>query len=148
MLFIAALMTPWMNYMQALGVTARILADDIFLAGFGEQGHKVFQQALNATHQYLLDMGARIAPDKSYLFASHANVRQWLRQHVWSVIGTTIPTVLHVRDLGAHLNTTARDIGVTLTGRMQNAALLVAKVHRLPIDVATKITIILCKAKA
>ena len=68
MMFIAILMTPWMCFMQTLGISARVLADDILLVGYGDKGHKIFAQALDSTHQYLIDVGAKVAPDKSLLF--------------------------------------------------------------------------------
>lgn len=65
-------------------------------------------------------MGAKIAPSRSVTFTSELADRRWLRTHKRGRLGTTIHVILHVTDLGAHLNTAAdKMVGSALTSRMR-----------------------------
>ena len=44
---------------------------------------KRFATALNRTHEYLEDLGAKVDPDKSYNFAQNKEARRWLAQTRW-----------------------------------------------------------------
>ena len=44
--------------------------------------------------------------------------------------------VLHMRDLGSHLNTTARAVSTTLTKRLRDAARMARRIAKLNMDVA------------
>ncbi len=48
----------------------KVLADDVLMVTEGKTMLRKFVDALNYTHQYLQDMGARVAPSKSFNFAS------------------------------------------------------------------------------
>ena len=50
-------------------------------------------------------MGAKVAPNKSYNFASGRKAALWLKQTTWEFIGATIEVVTDLRYLGAHLTT-------------------------------------------
>ena len=50
-------------------------------------------------------MGARIAPDKSYNFASVKEGKKWLRETWWGHIQGHIGVVDDFRYLGVHLST-------------------------------------------
>ena len=128
--------------------TPRILADDIFLLGIGSEGIENFPGAFEQTHEYITDIGATLAPDKSYTFATHQQHRAWLKTHKWKHINATIPTVLHTRDLGSHLNTTHRTISTTLTNRILQATKCVNTLRHIPITIAKKATIIYTKCLA
>ena len=52
-----------------------------------------FAQAVDKTYMCLRDTGARVAPDKSYNFASNKDARRWLAETKWPTIGTTIRVV-------------------------------------------------------
>ncbi len=65
MLFMAALMRPWILMSKARGCFPRILADDILLIAKGKGAIRMFAAVLNLSHQYLIDMGAKIAHGKS-----------------------------------------------------------------------------------
>ena len=64
-----------------------------------------FTGALNATHKYLHRMGAKLAPDKSYNFASSLKAKKWLNETAWEHIGSSIQVITDCRYLGAHLTT-------------------------------------------
>ena len=76
MMFIALIMRPWVLLMQ-LGYKIRpsVLVDDIFIMANGPNMLQEFVGAMNATHSYLIDLGAKLAPKKSFNFASTATAR-------------------------------------------------------------------------
>ena len=106
MLFVAVIMRPWVGMMTTLGLTPRVLADDILLIAEGPEGYAKFQSHFDTTHDYIHTMGATLAPSKSYAFATHNTTRAWLKSHIWTHLNQTIKVVLHTRDLGNHINTT------------------------------------------
>ena len=75
MCFLALLLVPWAHAVQTAHTLPRILADDISITGLGQGGYDEFMSTCNATHQYLQDMGAQVAPKKCYLFSSHSETR-------------------------------------------------------------------------
>ena len=82
-----------------------------------------FQYAFSKTHEHLEDMGAKIAPQKCYVFSSEKPAREWLRKHKWRRLKKQVPVINDCRDLGAHFNVKqdAR-YGTTLTDRLKGAA--------------------------
>ncbi len=133
MLFIAVLFRPWLVMMQGMNIVGRILADDITILGFGQEGHSNFENAYNSTHKYFHDIGARVSTKKCYAFASHAATREWLNMHVWAHLNDRIKVVQHIRDLGGHINTTVAAIATTLNARMQQAGTYARHIRFLPI---------------
>ena len=79
----AVLLVPWVNRMEAMGVKARILADDMFIIAEGPDHIQKFLDAVNETHQMLQDMGAKVAPNKSMNFSSVPSTAKWLAAHKW-----------------------------------------------------------------
>ena len=70
MAMVALIMRPWIMLMRTFtGIQSYILADDVLIVATGKQMIGHFTNALNATHDYLNRMGARVAPDKSHNFA-------------------------------------------------------------------------------
>ena len=68
---VALIMKPWIVMVKKYtGISVYILADDVLIIATGIKMLSKFAKALNATHQYLHQMGAKVAPDKSYNFAS------------------------------------------------------------------------------
>ena len=65
--------------MRDEGVEGRVLADDIMLIARGTDHARKFERALNLTHDYIRDMGGKIAPAKSTTFSSCDKVMQWLK---------------------------------------------------------------------
>ena len=79
MAMVALIMRSWVLLMRTYaGVRCFILAGDVLIVVAGRQMASVFAAALNATHLYLTIMGAKVAPSKSYNFASHPKARAWI----------------------------------------------------------------------
>ena len=122
MMIVALIMRPWVMRMRCyIGVACYILADDVLITAAGEQMYNSFVSALNDTHDYLQQMGARIAPEKSFNFASHLKAREWLERTLWSKIGQGIEVVNDFRYLGSHLSARASLKSSTLTKRLRQA---------------------------
>ena len=120
MMVVALILRPWIMQMREAAVMPRILADDLQIFASGPRRLENLEHAFNLTHEHLEDMGAKIAPAKPVTFTPEPVDRRWLRTHKWRRLGTTKPVILHVRDLGAHLNTAAAQmVGSTLTARMR-----------------------------
>ena len=109
---------------------------------------KLFGKALNLTHCYLEVMGARVAPDKSYNFASTPVVAKWLKEIWWHEIETTIEAVKDFRDLGAHLSTRASTRSPTLNKRRDNALQQLRRLKYCPATVEAKAKAIATKTFA
>ena len=83
------LLRPWLVRMQAQGVSARTLADDIRLLVVQRDGEtqwhleKRFNVALEDTICFLGSMGADIALGKSSIFASYGAARRRYRHAKW-----------------------------------------------------------------
>ena len=68
---VALIMRPWIIMMRKVGgVRCYILADDVLILATGMRMITSLASALNNTHLYLHEMGAKVAPTKSYNFAS------------------------------------------------------------------------------
>ena len=83
MAIVALIMSPWVMLMRTfVGVRCFILADDVLILATGKHMAAIFVKALHATHPYLQKMGAIVAPNKSYNFASHPQVNKmdWRNQ--------------------------------------------------------------------
>ena len=76
-----------------IGISCYILADDVLITGTGMKMVSRFAKALNATHQYLHKMGAKVAPNKSYNFASSNKARRWLKNTLWKYIESSIEVI-------------------------------------------------------
>ena len=143
MMIIALMLRPWMLQMLATIPSPlaypRLLADDMLLYAVGETHFSFFLTAVSAANQYLMDMGAAIATDKSKLFSNDQPIRQWLRNFKWYTInGRCIDTITDWRDLGAHLSVGARRVATSLNGRLQQGIRSVAKAIFLPFDSTKK----------
>ena len=86
MAIVALLMRAWVIEMRSMNVDAKFLADDVLLVAKGKHMLKSYAKALNYTHQYLQDMGSKVAPSKSYNFASTEVGRKWLKETWWKKI--------------------------------------------------------------
>ncbi len=90
MAFMAFLMRPWVMRMRSMKAYPRFLADDIMVSISGKESFERCLPIFNATIDYCVDLGARVAPDKSYTFSSGKNVRKQLINHTWKPIGTAV----------------------------------------------------------
>ena len=68
MMVIALMMRPWLKMVESMGAEGRVLADDILVTAEGPAHAELFEKAYDSTHEYMQDMGARIAPSKSSRF--------------------------------------------------------------------------------
>ena len=118
MMFLALILRPWTHSMQSVGVTPRILADDLMILTSGLNHTSKMHQAINKTHEILQDMGAKVAPKKSFIFTNRSSARKWYANYVWTNIGTTIPVVRSVRDLGGTINTTGKGCSKVIDERI------------------------------
>ena len=107
-----------------------------------------FAKGLNHTHSYLIDMGAKIAPDKNFNFSSTAEGRVWLKNTFWKKLGTAIEVVDNFRYLGAHVNVSGKNTAETLRQRFKKGVSMLMKIARLPVDRAHKAMIIRTKVFA
>ena len=132
MMYIAFLLRPWICKMDEMGAVPRILADDILLFAQGPKHEEVFKQAFEATHVFVADIGANLAPAKSTTFSTVESTRQKLKATVWKYIGQKIKVVVHTRDLGSHLCTGKTLVAPTITDRLIEATKMVERIRRTP----------------
>ena len=98
MMYVALIMRPWIILMRCIpGVQAFILADDVLILATGKGMIGSVAEAVDKTHAYLHSMGAKVAPDKSYNFASTAEGKKWLEQTWWEGIQAKIQVVQDFR---------------------------------------------------
>ena len=119
MAMVALIMRPWVLLMRTyLGIRCFILADDVLIVATGKQMASKFGAALNATHLYLHTMGAKVAPSKSYNFATSAKVKAWIKNVKWDNIEEDIQVVADFMYLGAHINANNATSSGTLDERL------------------------------
>ena len=122
MAVVALLMRPWVIMMRAIpGVKCFILADDVLIIAKGKHMERAAADALNGTHEILKDMGARVAADKSFNFATTKEAREWMENTWWDHLDDGIPVVNDFRYLGAHLSTSQSCVSKTLETRWEKA---------------------------
>ncbi len=138
MMFVALLMRPWIIMMRNANVFATLLADDVLIISVGSRMVGRFAKALDRTHEYLMDMGSRVAPSKSYNFSNSTLAREWLHQTLWPHINTQIDVVKNFRYLGAHLCTGANRHSKTLRSRWTNALTQLRRLRLCPAETMAK----------
>ena len=129
MLFVAFLLRAWILLVQDIGGQARVLADDLMAYAAGDDHENLFKKIFDVTHEYLEDMGAKVAHKKSYTFSTSRTTRARLRGHVWEGVKATIKVVNQARDLGSHINFGCRMVGTTITCRMEKALDKIMKIR-------------------
>ena len=82
MMYTALLMRPWIMLMRELEVTPRVLADDLSVTAFGQEHLTRFVKGIDATHNYIDDMGGQLAPEKSMNCSIDAETTRWLKKHI------------------------------------------------------------------
>ena len=87
-----------------------------------------FARALDTTHKFLHAMGAKVAPAKSFNFASTSSACRWLAATWWDRISSCIAVVKDFRYLGVHLSTQLQRRYDTLERRLGKA---LGQLHRL-----------------
>lgn len=122
MTMVALIMRSWMLEMRThAGISCYILAEDVLIIGTGMKMVSKFAKAVNATHLYLHKMGAKVAPGKSYNFASSNKARRWFKNTLWKHIDCSIEVIADFRYLGAHLTTRQATSSSTLGKRWEKA---------------------------
>ena len=71
-----------MQMLKLQNVIPRTLADDLLIVATGENSLTHIINATESTHEYLADLGSRVATNKSMLFASTEPARKILKQHM------------------------------------------------------------------
>ena len=132
MVIIMLLMRAWIIEMRDTTVKPRDLADDLVMIAPGDKHEEQIKAAVEGAYDYMQDMGAKVATQKSILFSSCPSTRRRLRTHVWEC-GKRIPVVGHARDLGAHLAISNRSYSATLRTRLQQTTEMVREIGKLPI---------------
>eukprot|EP00973_Karenia_brevis_P095406 12427166-Karenia_brevis.AAC.1 len=125
--------------MSDLGLTPRTLADDILLTTPidthpSQPLLREFAQGFEATIAHLHDLGGKVAPSKSKLFALAPMHRAWLSRFVWPSLGEQITVVLQMRDLGSQLNPSLLVHTSLSRQRLTKALTTVYKTSKLPHD--------------
>ena len=144
-MIIALHMRPWLIIMESIRVQPRVLADDVLLYARGEWHLERFVQGYIITLQYIQDMGAKTAPEKSFVFSTNEGARKWVKTYVWPIINQTVTIILHTGDLGAHLNT-CRRVASTSTARIYEATAIIRRIRFLPHQYGVKAMVIRTKA--
>ena len=93
---------------------------------------------------FLTDIGAPIADNKCFMFATDSFTRNFFINFDWDLEGLKTPCVNSFRDLGAHMNLARNHNGATLTQRLHKAAAMAKRLRWLPITSKMKERIVLC----
>ena len=125
-----------------------ILADDVMMIANGDVMTEHLAKAINKTRAFLHDLGARVAPDKSYNFASTAGANKWLADTWWEGIRAKIEVVKDFRYLGAHLTSGRTCASSTLHKRWEKAYVQLKKLRYIPASTAAKLAAIRTKIYA
>ena len=143
MMMIALLMTPWISAMDEIKIMPRILADDLLVTAHGRYHRSKAVQAMEMSIEYFQDIGAKVATNKCFTFASNDKTRNYLRKLCWKHINKTIPIKNNFRDLGTHLNFTNAHNGATLTKRMEAGINMCTRLKWLGLSIQTREKIVL-----
>ena len=125
-----------------------MLADDVMIIAKGRRMLRQYTKALDQTHQYLQDMGAKVAPAKSYNFASTELGRKWLSETWWKKISSSIEVVKDLRYLGGHLSTTIKMSRGTIEARCETGLNQLARLKYVPAEDDDKANVILTRIYA
>ena len=93
-------------------------------------------------------MGANVAPDKSYNFASSNKAGRWLKNTLWKHIESSIEVIADFRYLGAHLTTRQATSSSTLDKRWDNAKQPLRRLRQCPVSTEATAKVILAKVYA
>ena len=148
MTIVALLMRAWAIELRVMHVDTKVLADDVLIVAKGRRMLRQYTKALNYTHQYLQDMGSKVAPSKSYNFATTELGRKWLAGTWWKKIQSNIEVVKDMRYLGGHLSTTAKLSRATIEARCEAGLMQLTKLRHVNAASGDKVKAILTKVYA
>ena len=120
MTMVAIIMRPWIMKMIESDVTPRVLADDLLITIQGPGHLPRLVKTVEQSIKYFEDIGANVAENKCFTFASDTQARKYLREKKWRHSKQHIPNKNNFRDLGSHLNMTKTKNGATLTTRINS----------------------------
>ena len=138
MLMVALIFRPWILMMKQMNATPRVLADDLMFTTEGPQHRANTVRATKASIGYFTDMGAKVADNKCFTFASNHHTRIYLKVYDWDRKGMSIPNITDFRDLGSHFNINKTHNGATLTKRMRKATVMAKKLRWMKLSRARK----------
>lgn len=145
MMFVVFVLRPWALGAKQRGLHPRMLADDILLDVSGAQHLPDIVVGAKYTHQYLIDMGARIATSKSSLFSTEVASRQCLSQQTWRESEDNIAVVKSFRDLGGHINVGWGSYSTASKLRIKEAIDLIHRIAKLLVTLEMKAHLIRTK---
>ena len=87
MTMVALLMVPWVNLMKHRQVDPRVLADDLMFTASGDTNRAKTFRAMQASREYFHDIGAKVANNKCFTFATDPFVRKSLAEVKWDEAG-------------------------------------------------------------
>jgi hypothetical protein len=156
MIMLASITRPWILYVQQMGATPRTLADDLMLTmtspvhtqGYDDGMMDTLCIAVEATFEFIHDMGGKPSPNKSAVMASCSENRKRLRAHKWGPHASVIQVRHNLRDLGSHLTISGTPTGTTLNKRAASAAAIMDRIKALPAPADTKSRLIVGKGYA
>lgn len=102
MTMVALIMLPWIKLMEELEVTPRVLADDLLFTASGPGHRAKVIRAMEMSRTYFQDIGAKVADNKCFTFATDSRTRNKLKHHTWNNTSCPIPTFNNFRDLGTY----------------------------------------------
>jgi hypothetical protein len=137
MTFVAFWLRPWVMMVKERAGIPRLLADDILVMAIGHKHEQLFKDCYDLTHQFLQDVGAKIASSKCFAFSTHPTTRRRLRLHYWEYLHAFVPVVTHLRDLGSHLSSCTIPKGATITARLHKATGIATRIARTSFSYAT-----------
>ena len=119
MRILALITRPWCELVRLSGVIPRVLADDLMMLAIQQQAAWRTARALLDSHGYIIAMGGQVRVNKTWTFASEREGRNVLKLLILpGQEDELVPMVFEHRDLGGHLDATARRTGTTLTQRL------------------------------
>ena len=134
MTFVSLLLRSWMLQITQFHAMARTLADEIMIIARGSRALHIIQAAFEATMEHIADIGGRLAPSKSCLFATTTAHRTWLAAYVWTPIQQQIKVVHNLSDLGSALNSSVAPTTALSAARLEQAISAVVRIDRLPLS--------------
>ena len=138
--FMAFLMRPWVLLMKSMDAHPRVLADDLMVTIFGADYYERFKHFFETTIKYCVDLGARVAPDKSFTFSSDKRTQAALKQHVWRTLNEKLKVLSYTRDLGTHLSLNVAMVGTTINERIEETIATIERIAKMPFNTKIEAT--------
>ena len=141
------MMVPWARRLRKIGVAPRFLADDMFARCSApkhveeplEHLQALTEAVVEATLDYIKNMGGNAQVRKCAILASSAELRAKLRGMKWGPKEEAIPIVTDARDLGAHLSASKRPRATTLKIKDAEAAPIARRIVSMKLDTSRRV---------